>query len=215
MKLRTSAAIIDYLDGDLIWRKKELTQFKFLLDASGGRLDRRDALLRAGLTLLYAHWEGFVKSAARGYLAFLAYQRLKYRELAPNFIALSARTLLRGASASDKIKLHLEVTEFFLHGLDAVCEIPVRDGITTRANLSFRVLKEILDTLGLDVRPYETKKTLIDEALLESRNTIAHGDYLAVTPDRWEELHREVIGMMGILRTAIGNAVVLSQYRAA
>src|SRR6266513_4573149 len=101
MKLRTADALQDFLDRGLILRRKELTEYKFLLDGSSTRLDRRDALLRGGVTLLYAHWEGYVKNAATAYLDFLSYQRLRYEELATNFLALAARRILRRAGATN------------------------------------------------------------------------------------------------------------------
>jgi hypothetical protein len=215
MRIRTIDEIIDVLDADLIWRKKELTQFRFLLDDARLRPDRRDVMLRAGVTLLYAHWEGYVKTAATSYLTFVSFQRLKYDELAHNFVALGARSMLRRAGATDQVALHLEVVRFFLDGLNERSRLPVRDGVGTKGNLSSKVLHEIVTTLGLEYAPYETKAVLIDEGLLESRNTVAHGEYLLVTADRWEELYREVLSLMETIRTAISNAVVLKHYRAA
>jgi hypothetical protein len=215
VKLRAADDVHEFLDRDLIWRKKELTEFKFLLATARTRGDRRDALLRAGVTLLYAHWEGYVRAAARAYLEFLSFQRLRYDELTANFLALASRSLLRRAGATDRIGTHIEVARFFREGLSAQSAIPVRDGISTRSNLSYQVLSDILATLGLDPRPYATKANLIDEVLLRARNTIAHGEYLLVTIDRWEELHREVVGMIEGIRTAISNAVALKDYIAA
>ena len=215
MKLRTAEDVDDFLARDLIWRKKELTEFKFLLDGARSRLDRRDALIRAGVTLLYAHWEGYVRGAAKAYLEFLSYQRLRYDELATNFLALASRGIVRKVGATEKIGPFMDVARFFREGLAAQSTVPVRDGISTRANLSSTVLQDILATLGLDARPYATKANLIDEGLLGARNTIAHGDYLLVTADRWEELHREILAMLESLHTAISNAVALKQFLAA
>jgi hypothetical protein len=215
MRLRTVDDVQGFLDGDLIWRKKELTQFKFLLDASQARADRRDLLLRAGVTLLYAHWEGYVKATAVAYLEFLSFQRLRYDELAYNFLALASRKLVRRAGVTESIGPHIELTRFFREGLAVQSNLPVRDGISTKSNLSSRVLSEILATLGLNQDLYATKANLIDETLLESRNTIAHGEYLLVTPERWNELHREVLGMMQGIANVISNAVSMKRYLAA
>jgi hypothetical protein len=65
------------------------------------------------VALLYAHWEGFIKSASRAYLEFVSLQRLKHRELAPNFLALSAGKLFRLAGQADRHRMHVEVTKFF------------------------------------------------------------------------------------------------------
>jgi hypothetical protein len=47
---------------------------------------------------------------------------------------------------------------------------------------------------------------------LESRNTIAHGDYLTITEDGYAELHGQVIEMMDTFRTQVDNAASLKQY---
>ena len=38
-------------------------------------------LVRAGVTLLYAHWEGFVKNSSLLYLNYINNQMLNYNEL--------------------------------------------------------------------------------------------------------------------------------------
>jgi hypothetical protein len=215
VKVRTEALLYDAVDGDLIWRKKELTQLKFLLENSSARQDQRAALLRSSVPLLYAHWEGFIKSAGRAYLEYIASQRLRYDQLAPPILALAARRVLSQASASKRIRAHIDVTEFFRGALDAESDIPYKDGITTKANLSSEVLREIMLTLGLDFQPFETKAVLIDESLLAARNTIAHGEYLQIDEARYSELTHEVLTMMEWFRTQVENAAVLKQFKAA
>jgi len=213
MKVRTETQLFDLIDAELIWRKKELTQFKFLLEDAAKREDRRTALLRSATTLLYAHWEGFIKEAGSAYLEFVAAQRLRYEELSPPFLALAARKMLSEISASRRIHSHLAITTFFRSGLSQTSAIPYKDGINTRSNLSSTVLREITDSLGLDFSPYETKCRLIDDTLLTLRNTIAHGQYLPVTQERYEELSKEILAMMEVFRTQVQNAAVLKQYR--
>ena len=214
MKIRTQAELSDFLASDLIWRKKELTEYRFLLAGARNRADRHGALLRGSVTLLYAHWEGFVKSASVAYLSYVSFQRLRLRELAPNFLALASRGLLRQGGAANTIGVHIEVVRYFREQLDSQASVPIRDGISTRANLNSEVLEEIVRSLGLDFTPFETKKHLIDEGLLASRNTIAHGEELRVTPERFEELYREVIEMLDQYRTQVENAVVLRAFAA-
>lgn len=213
MKLRTEEQVHDFLASDIIWRKKELSQFKFLLGSSISRADRRDALLRGTVTILYAHWEGFIKSASQAYLNFLSCQRLRLEELSPNFLALASRNLLQKASASSKIHAHIELTRLFREGLSSQSIIPYDKAISTQANLSSKVLFEIIETLGLDASPFATKEHLIDEGLLEARNTIAHGEYLILNVERYEELHREVVLMMEDFRSQVDNAVASKKYR--
>ncbi len=215
MKLHTEAQLCDFIDADLIWRKKELTQFKFLLEGSTNREDRRVALLRSAVTLLYAHWEGFIKAAGLAYLEYVSVQRLRFEELAPHFLALAARRILNAATGSKRVHVHLEVTKFFRSRLSELSSLPYKDGISTRANLSSDALREVVETLGLDFGPFETKSHLIDEGLLHARNTIAHGEYLMITEKRYDELSQEILQMMECFRTQVQNAAVLRAFKAA
>lgn len=213
MKIRTEGAFIDCVDGDLIWRKKELTQIKFLLESGSARIDQRTALLRSSVPLLYAHWEGFVKTAGLAYVEYVASQRLRLDELAVPFLALAARKVLTEGAASKKIRAHIEVAKLFRSQLAESSALPYKAAITTRANLSSEVLHDIVMTLGLDFTPFATKTQVIDESLLASRNTIAHGEYLLVTEERYEEIRQQVLEMMEEFRNQIQNAAVLKQFR--
>ena len=77
MSVRTLEQLYDFLSGELAWRTKELVTLKALVEQTSPSRERRRVLLRAGVALLYAHWEGFVKRAGSAYLEFVDLQRLK------------------------------------------------------------------------------------------------------------------------------------------
>ncbi len=64
MKLNTAEQLSDRLSHDLAWRKKELSEVKSLVETRSFSDSKHKALVRSGICLLYAHWEGFVKLAA-------------------------------------------------------------------------------------------------------------------------------------------------------
>jgi hypothetical protein len=214
MKIRTPEQLSDALASDLIWRKKELTSYRLAL-VPGLFPERRDGLLRGALALLYAHWEGYTKFAANSYLECVAAQRLRNHELSPAILAVAIRPLLRAASDGNRIAAHRKVIEFLFTRMTERSSVPYKDAIATRANLSSRVLREILETLGLDYSPFEAKATLLDEGLLERRNTIAHGEFLTLTLERYLELSEEVLAMMEQITTQIANAAATGLYRRA
>ena len=83
------------MDDELAWRKRELTTLKHMVERA--RSHEKVFLLRAAVCVLYAHWEGFVKAAATSYASFVDAQGLRYRDLAPNFVALGLRAEIFGA----------------------------------------------------------------------------------------------------------------------
>ncbi|RYF60728.1 MAG: hypothetical protein EOO27_04715, partial [Comamonadaceae bacterium] len=76
--IHTLSQLQDALDNELGWRKKEISAFRVASSING-----REAsfYIRAGVALLYAHWEGFIKNSSEHYLNFVQHQGHNYREL--------------------------------------------------------------------------------------------------------------------------------------
>jgi deoxyadenosine/deoxycytidine kinase len=162
--------------------------------------------------MLYAHWEGFIKSSSNAYLEFVSWQKLPNKELTYNFIALSARRILQDASLSTKMKSHIAVTEFFLEKMENKSSIPTKNVINTKSNLTSSVLREITEILDFDYSFYAPKEKLIDDKLVNSRNNIAHGNYLQVDQKEFSELYEQVLEMMAYFSAQIDNAATLKIY---
>jgi len=213
MTIRTLEQLSDSLARDLVWRKKELADLKSLIETSRVASSKEKALLRSGITILYAHWEGFVKAAASNYLEHIAMKRLRYDELSSNFVALALKAKLSQVNESNKATIFTEAMDFIRLELKERSIIPYKDIIRTGSNLSSSILREITCVLGIDYSLYETKQVLIDEKLLARRNTIAHGEYLQLDKDDYLELHSQVVGMMDTFRNQIDNCAAQENYR--
>lgn len=212
MKIRTTEQLVDEIDADLSWRRKELTDIRYQLQQSTGNRTRQNVTTRAAVALLYAHWEGFVKAASETYLEFVCMQRCRNSELARSMLAIVVRSKLNAAGSSKKILSHLEVVDFFRGEMDERSALPYKSAIRTESNLSSRVLLDILDTVGIDPSAYESKMHMIDNQLLAKRNHIAHGSELDVEVDDYLFLHSEVMSLMNLLRNQIQNAAVMRHY---
>jgi MAE_28990/MAE_18760-like HEPN len=205
MKIRTLEHLNQRLTDDLIWRKKEISDLKSLIETKSFSPSKQNAVLRSGVTLLYAHWEGYIKTAATSYLEFVARQKLIYDELAINFVAIAMKFKLNEASETNKATVFTEVANFMLTQTSQKISIPYEDVVSTASNLSSSILREIVCLLGLDYSFYETKEVIINEQLLKRRNGIAHGEYLSLDREEYQQLHDEILAMMENFRTQIEN----------
>ena len=214
MSIRTAEQLSAKLSTDLAWRKKELSEVKSLVETRNVSPQRHNALIRSGICILYAHWEGFVKLASNSYLEYVAMQRLSYDQLSSNFLALAMKTKLNEARDTNKPSLYIPVCDFFVSNLNTKCSLPYKDkdAISTASNLSSDILKEITCTLGIDFSVYSTKSVLIDIKLLKTRNEIAHGNYSTVDREEYMELHAEIMGMLDIFSNQIQNAAINKDY---
>ena len=160
MKLKTAEQLSDRLSNELAWRKKELSEVKSLVETRSFSDSKHKAVIRSGLCLLYAHWEGFVKLATNSYLEYVRMQKLCYEELASNFLALAMKEKLKEAKETNKPSLYIPVCDFFLDELNQRCSLP-KDAISTASNLSSEIFREITHTLGINFSPYSTKTVLL------------------------------------------------------
>lgn len=71
--------LANQLTSDRTWRIREISD----LNAAVLRADQvaRGVLLRAAVAICYAHWEGYVKFAAKKYLEHIALRKLPYQDL--------------------------------------------------------------------------------------------------------------------------------------
>lgn len=210
MNIRSLEELGEKLDADFSWRRRELSTIALNIKSSKGPYLQTS--IRGGITLLYAHWEGFIKNAADYYLNYVSCKKLPYNQLNYCFIALALRQNLNALKESNKTSTHIQIIDFLMNDLTQTSRIPVKDIINTNSNLSSDVLKEIIDKLGLDYSEYELKKNAIDKRLLYSRNNIAHGQYLEMKVTDFIDLYDEITDMMTLFKNQIINAASLKEY---
>lgn len=210
---RTLEELSDHLSRDIAWRKRELSSLKRNIALSKDDLAQR-LLLRAGVAVLYAHWEGFVKEASGAYLDFVSRRRLTYDQLAINFVALDIKRQIDAAAQNDDQEARIEIVRFLTTSRSSKRSTLPRE-MDTRSNLNSKILKGIILMLGLDYSFFKDNEHLIDLKLLEMRNKIAHGNYLLVDTESFAELQVKTLAMMEDFRNQIDNAAVLEAYKAA
>lgn len=185
------------LDADLSWRKKELLTVK--MQAQSAPAWATPMYVRSGITMLYAHWEGFVKAAGEALVEFVRDQQLLMSQLAPGYLAIALRKELAGVreSKSGVMNPELAVSRAITEGYSRRAKLKAFGSVPTASNLSWKQFSMVAARLALDVSELELLEHLIDVRLVGNRNTIAHGDRSApMTRDDFLDLHAKVIGLL-------------------
>ncbi|WP_318247883.1 MAE_28990/MAE_18760 family HEPN-like nuclease [Nitratireductor pacificus] len=204
----------DQITQDRNWRIKEISDLKSAILRSDQGAQR--VLLRALVTICYAHWEGYVRLAAKKYLEHIALRRFQYSDLGPQFFKnyflprLSSTTGGK-ISITDRCALLEEILTSSNRKFSRVNE----DLINTKSNLKFDVFSDICIVCGIDQSEFNKYSTFIDVILLKRRNAIAHGEETLVMIDNLDEVANGTISLMRAFGNALENHVVLQTYKAA
>ena len=201
---------MNYLDDDLAWRRKEVIELRSI--ARSAKAKKADVHVRAGVAMLYAHWEGFIKNASNAYVVFVSALGIKTRELQDSFVALSMKAKLAQMGDSGKSSVAVPAIAHLMSILDKPALLPAA-GITADGNLKSEVFVNIAGWLGIDVARYTARFNLIDETLLASRNKIAHGEYLNISPQRFDSLAEEIMELMIWFKTDLEKAAACRSFQ--
>ncbi len=208
-KIRNVNGLNDEMDKEFSWRLKELADIKILVRNNAYPL--KSSILRAGVPLAYAHWEGFVKNAVDHYLNFVANQHVSMKDLKPCLVALSKKRRFHEFSETNKFevysKLVQELTETPFIDEKAVFSSRVRT-----ANLKSHIFSDISLSIGLSLSPYESRFNFIDVRLVKRRNEIAHGSFLDIDDTSFRDLVDDVISLIRGFKSDIENLAVTKAY---
>lgn len=210
MKINDLGELTDKLDEEISWRKIDLSNIKKNIHGISG--PSKDTMIRAGVTLLYAHWEGFIKQAATLYLCYVSSLKLTYSELHTNFLALTLKKKINeNLIKANKCISHTEIINLLFEYNDKHSKIPCK--IDTKSNLNSDTFKDIMISINLEISKYELSFNLIDEVLLANRNKIAHGNFLILKEKDYFELHDKILSMLETFKQQILDATETEAYR--
>lgn len=210
----TEADFCDQITADRNWRIKEISDLKDAVNR--GDASAKRVLLRALVTICYAHWEGYVKLSARRFLEHIALRKFRYDQLDRQFFrnyflprlgALSATK----SSVSDRCSLIDDILNCSSRRFGRVND----DLINTKSNLNFEVFTDICLVCGISIDSFTEKATFVDIMLLKRRNAIAHGEDTMVSMDDLDNLTTETVALMRAFGDALENIVVQQDYKAA
>lgn len=202
----------DALTAELAWRKKELLTCRLQLKASGRLV--RPMQTRAGIVLLYAHWEGYVKGAGELLLSFVAEEDVPFHDLAPGMRSLALQAAFRSVMASESPYVRRDLV-LATTSSESSRKSLTKARIETASNLSWRQFVKVavqlearIDDLGFFYRP------LVDLRLVDARNQIAHGSRSApIDQYEYDQLHGHVLSLLDAVRRRLLAVAMSGAYR--
>lgn len=210
MKFNTEEKLIDYLGENKQRRKRELISIRQELISKGKSSPMH--IKRAAILFSYAHWEGFVKDAARCYVAFVSYKSKPFNSLASNFQAIACRQqLLKAANATKRVAPHIELLNMITLEGDTSFALDATVAVNTESNLKFDVFKNICDSIGVLTKEWDVDRKFMDE-LYENRCSVAHGEFFTPEIEYCTEVLDFVLCWIEDFSTQIENKTVLKEY---
>lgn len=195
---------------DLTWRRKELSDIKAEIKISK---ISKNALLRALIAMGYAHWEGYVRTCARHYFAYLTLRNLPFSDLerqiyVNKFLGKLEKLRINKMSLKDRCNFINEIIDGGNKRFSSVD----KDLIDTKSNLNTDVIKEVCIICNVDWTEFENERFFIDDLLLKRRNAIAHGQQEYINVSDMDEFVAKVISLMELFKNLLENKVYSSHY---
>ena len=169
-------------------------------------------MTRAGITFLYAHWEGWTKQVGKLYVKFVEKQQHTLNELSAEFVAAILINHIKPLGASNNPAQHTAFINYLIDESDKVHKIP-KVFVDTQSNLGSATMERILSGLGVsNIFSLGTRANLIDEKLIAVRNAIAHGEYRKIEPEQFDEVYYPVLQLLEDYTSAILTAAAEATY---
>lgn len=199
---------------DRTWRIKEISDLKTAIKRSDDVLAK--VLLRALVTISYAHWEGHVRNSARLYLTHIALRKYSFSSLKNQFMKNQFLSRLTNTSlGSSNLAKKCDIIEEIISSSDKRFSHFNDELVNTKSNLNSDVFFDICLVCGLRSDDFEEYKTFIDSILLKRRNSIAHGEDTFVAREDIDDISQKTITLMRLFGEALDNNVQMKLYLAA
>lgn len=199
---------------DCLDRRREALTETLRVVASSRSTVLLDQACRMAVPMIYAIWEGYAKETLQLYVEYLGSINICQAEVSTSLLAYawtgSFARLRDNMSHVKKVEL---VDKFFAGLTDKLTFDKKQREINTKSNLMFDVLKDIADSLCLDISHLMEHKRKLD-ALVHRRNTIAHGGRdAAISEDDVVEYRDLVLTLMTALERTLLSAIDGRSYK--
>ncbi len=195
--------LLSNIERDWIRRQRELTFYKQALSMVDEY--QKDTLARAGILLLYAHWEGFIKHISQKFLDCFANANIN---TVPEYVLVSHLARMNDVFEAKHSKF--DCAYHSLHCLSEGSQIcrSLSEIIKTESNLNSKNLKKIAKLVGANFSQFETRLRFIDYNFVSLRHAIAHGEGIELSEREFLELESDITTLMDIFKKNIIDSAV-------
>ena len=186
------------IEREWAWRQRELIFFRQALAEVADYQQR--TMTRAGILLLYAHWEGFIKQISQKFLECFTNEDIGS---VPRYVIASHLAQMYGNLLSKYTKIGAADNSLNCLSEGATVCNTIDGIINTEANLDSKNLKKITDSVGVDFAEFETRVQFIDRIFVSVRHAIAHGEGRPLAIYNYIEIEKGVTELMRIFKKNI------------
>ncbi|WP_192260080.1 MAE_28990/MAE_18760 family HEPN-like nuclease [Mesorhizobium caraganae] len=200
-----------YVTEDFNWRVREISDLRKIAATAGSGYEV--AIRKAGIALLYAHWEGYVKFVGEAYVKYVAVRKFKLALLVDEFLAVEIAVILRkyGVTSGD-LSSRLALVADWKALEDGQFRNFREKGISTGGNLNYDRLSDICRLIRIDPKKVVSDPDYLDRNVLGVRNKIAHGESITVTADEFTLSSDFIIEAMRGFRSETEYCIINKSY---
>lgn len=190
--------LVSDIEREWTWRQRELSFFKQALSSADSY--QKEAVSRAGILLLYSHWEGFIKKISQRFLECFVNEKT---DSVPDYIMACHLARMNDSFAHKYSRF-----ERACHSIDCISEgsricPSLHEVINTESNLNSKNLKKIADSVGASLSKFETRMQFIDHNFVSVRHAIAHGEGRKFTEDDFLKLESDITMLMDAFKQEV------------
>lgn len=211
MRIRNANQFIHAIGDEFAWRHKELMDIRLLTRSSNIVIQK--VLIRAGVPLAYAHWEGFIKTSSELLLNYVSHQGLQNKELSDVYFTHSVKTHVSQVIESTKTISVTNAACFVRDSAEKKAEIRHKNYVDTASNLKSEIFEQIARSLGVNIGPYQHLFPYIDETIVNNRNMIAHGEFIQISISDFHTLIDRVSDLVRMYKTDLENIVIQNRFK--
>lgn len=217
IRIPTYEKLVEKLDEDTQWRKKELADMQVYC----GQSNCPPSFYRAAFVLCCAHFEGSVKYASNAYVAYISAQNIRADCLRTEISAIAVRKhnyQFFSYTQAKKVKVSVvsKVLEAYCQMVSETFFVKVSEDdmpLPTEGNPTPEVLREILNVLGIDYdKLFLLREPFINSELLSPRHSVAHGERRPITSDELSAATQFVLEVMDEYKNSILEAAAAKSY---